>query len=161
MRRDGERIGEPGILCVLRGEVFAALPDSTPFLFTDVRPYSTMATQRKEEIVVSTDPGSLIVDVCGPRFLIRLGTVPAMRFEPPHPSTDVVRVHVDTDKEDFLSYEITDATGNVVVRETSWAVPAGSSDLDIPVRTLSTGVYGIRLWTGRGGTLTGLRAVVH
>jgi len=161
MRRDGERIGEPGILCVLRGEVFAALPDSTPFLFADVRPYSTMATQRKEEIVVSTEPGSLIVDVCGPRFLIRFGSVPVMRFEPPHPSTDIVRVHVDADREDFLSYEITDATGNVVVRETSWTIPAGSSDLDIPVRTLSTGVYGIRLWTGRGGTLSGLRAVVH
>lgn len=161
MRRDGERIGEPGVLCILRGEVFAALPDSTPFLFTDVLPYSTIAAQRKEEIVVSTDPGSLIVDVCGPRFLIRLGTVPVMRFEPPHPSTDIIRVHVDTDKEDFLSYEITDATGNVVVRETLRTVPAGSSDLDIPVSTLSSGVYGVRLWTGRGGTLSGLRAVVH
>jgi len=149
VRRTGSEAGTPGDVAVIYGTAFSAIPDSTPLSF------ATVSVWAGDDVLVVTDDGSLVVDACGPRFLIRVGAQAVVRVVSPTPAQDHIRVAVRLGAADAVSIEIVDLVGDVVTRQDATQLPAGESTLSLALPpTLASGTYMLRVSTRMSGSTT-------
>jgi hypothetical protein len=137
------RLGTVGTLCVLRGTTRLALPDSTAFLVTNYDFWST------ENVALLEDPGYLIVDACGPRFMIKLGADVRVRIASPQPVRDVLTLALDHAQADVLDVLLTDMQGREVLHHTV-AIDATANTTSVPVHACTSGAYVLRVGNARG-----------
>ncbi|CAN5428990.1 hypothetical protein BH10BAC6_BH10BAC6_07450 [soil metagenome] len=140
------RIGTVGTLCVLRGTTQMALPDSTAFTVVSYDFWS------KEKVGLLEDPGYLIVDACGPRFMIRLGADVRVRIAPPLPVQDVLTLELDHREADVLDVELYDMQGRNVLHQNA-AIDATATTLSVPVHACVSGAYLMRVYNARRETI--------
>ena len=149
VRRTGSEAGTPGDVAVIYGTAFSAIPDSTPLSF------ATVSVWAGDDVIVGTDDGSLVVDACGPRFLIRVGVPAVVRVVSPTPAQDHIRIAVRLGAADAVSIEIVDLVGNVVARQDSAQLPSGESTLSLALPpALASGTYMLRVSTRMSGSTT-------
>jgi hypothetical protein len=156
VRRTGPEAGSPGDVAVIHGTAFSAIPDSTPLSF------ATVSVWAGDDVVVVTDDGSLVVDACGPRFLIRVGAQAVVRVVSPTPAQDQIRVAVRLGAADDVSIEIVDLVGDVVARQHTTQLQAGESILSLALPpTLASGTYILRVSTRMSGSTTTTMPVIR
>ncbi len=148
LRSIGPDCGTPGIIAVLHGTAYSAIPDSTEVAFTRTSLWAD------EAVNVQIEDGSVIVDACGPRFMIRIGESSTFRILPPLPARDVISVEAIAKTGDFVTIEIVDGLGNVVRNYQNVKISEGASVLQFPTEGLASGVYGVRITSGSSGSLT-------
>lgn len=136
------RIGTVGTLCVIRGTTQLALPDSTAFTVVNYNFWS------KEKVGLLEDPGYLIVDACGPRFMIKLGADVRVRIAPPLPVQDVLTFELDHREADVLNVVLYDMQGRDVLHYIA-AIDASASTLSVPVHACVSGAYLMRVYNAR------------
>ncbi|MCX6141232.1 MAG: choice-of-anchor D domain-containing protein [Candidatus Kapabacteria bacterium] len=144
----GPDCGRSGVIAILHGEAFSAIPDSTPLAFTRTSIWA------KEAVNVIVDDGSLIVDACGPRFLIQLGQQTIFRLLPPLPAREELSISADARIADVVSIEIVNSVGSVVTSFSNMRIAEGASILRFSLDGLASGVYSVRITSGSHGTLT-------
>jgi len=148
LRSTGPNAGMFGTIATLHGIAYQSIPDSTPLAFARTAIWAT------EAVNVITDDGSIIVDACGPRFLIRLGAQSTFVLRPPVPVRDNIVVNVTSKYGDVARVEIVSSIGSIVQTVDNVAVGVGSSSIICNVQDLPSGVYGIRITSASGGTFT-------
>lgn len=156
VRRRGSDAGTAGSVGVLYGTAFSAIPDSTPLTFASVSIWS------QEDVTVTTDDGSLVVDACGPRFLIRLGAQAAMRIVSQLPVQEHLRIAVSLGVSDDVRIEVVDLMGTHVAETTSVLLSKGETFIDVPLPTaMASGWYIVRVATRTSGSTTATVPVVR
>ena len=156
LRRSGSDAGLPGDVAVLYGTAFSAIPDSTPLSF------ATVSVWAGEDVVVVTDDGSLVVDACGPRFLIRGASQAVVRIVSPTPAQDLIKIAVRLDAADNVSVDVIDLVGNNVVQFSSHELPAGESTISLPLpASIASGTYMLRVSTRMSGSTTATIPVIR
>ncbi|MBK7033099.1 MAG: choice-of-anchor D domain-containing protein [Ignavibacteria bacterium] len=148
LRSTGPDCGRPGVVAVLHGVAFSAIPDSTELAFTRTTIWAT------EAVNVLIDDGSIIVDACGPRFMIQIGAASTFRILPPLPARDVISVEATAKHGDFVTIEIVDGLGNIVRSYNNMKISEGASVLQCSTDGLASGIYGVRVTSGSSGALT-------
>lgn len=154
--RAGPQFGTAGTLAVMKTTTRSAVPDSTPLQFTDITAWSPELTQ------VEHDDGYVIVDACGPRFLI--GVAPKSRFSVVSPtplSSSNVSIRVEADDDDVVDVHIVDALGRTVASYQRIVVGKGLSQLDLDVAHLSAGTYILHVLSNSRGSLTSTIPIVR
>ncbi|MBU3741006.1 MAG: choice-of-anchor D domain-containing protein [Candidatus Kapabacteria bacterium] len=140
----GPVLGRQGVVAAMRGLAKSALPDSTPFTF------ATVALWAVEPTTVNADDGSLVVDACGPRFMIKVGPIRSIRALPPHPFRDVMRFNVETSADAVIDVEVLDAVGNIVHASSGLRIMPPDATVAVPVHELASGYYIVRFRTEQG-----------
>jgi len=135
-------IGSAGTLCVIRGTTRIALPDSTAFTVANYDFWS------KDKVGLLEDPGYLIVDACGPRFMIKLGADVRVRIAPPVPVRDVLTLELEHRQADVLEVVLLDMQGRDVLHYSS-SIDETATTLAVPVHALSSGAYVVRVLNAR------------
>lgn len=148
LRSLGPECGNSGVVAVLHGEAFSAIPDSTSLAFTRTSIWA------KEAVNVIVDDGSLVVDACGPRFLIQVGQQTTFRLLPPLPAREELSISADAKIADVVSVEIVSIVGSVVKSFNNMRIAEGASVLRCSLDGLASGVYSIRITSGSSGSLT-------
>jgi hypothetical protein len=97
-----------------------------------------------------TDDGTLVVDACGPRFLITFGPIRTIRIAPPYPSRDVVALDIEATDEATCDVDVVDLVGNVVLRRDNVRIHRGQQRVAIPSPELGSGQYIVRVRTALG-----------
>jgi len=139
-------IGGPGIVAVLRGEARPAIPDSTALRLPRVVVRSTQAA------TAIVQEGSVTVDVCGPRFMIRHGGLAAVRVLPPVPSAGLLQLEVTAYEADNIAVGVVDVQGRTVAQITV-RIEAGSTVVPLDLSQVGSGVYQLRCRGNGGGAL--------
>jgi len=152
---DGPNMGRPGVVCTMVGTAFGALPDSTGFIFSN----STVTAGESTTII--TTPGSLVVDACGPRFLIRLGAPSGFKILPPTPAQYEVQIEVLANIPQRVSVDFINSVGDIIPTNVSESFAAGTFQLSVPISNLANGLYGMRFTTSLGGTYILMLPVVR
>lgn len=155
LKATGPNAGRPGVVAVLHGTARQALPDSTALSFTQTTIWAT------EAVNVLTKNGFIIVDACGPRFLIRHNAMPVFRLHPPVPVRETIVIGVQSYYADIARVEIINSTGQIVQTTENIAIAIGTSTVSCNVSGLSSGVYGVRVTSASGGTFTASVPVVR
>jgi hypothetical protein len=149
VRRTGSEAGSPGDVAVIHGTAFSAIPDSTPLSF------ATVSLWAGDDVIIGTDDGSLVVDACGPRFLIRIGSQASVRVVSPTPAQDHLRLAISLGAADNVWIEMVDLVGNSVVHSQVEELPTGESTITLPLpSTLASGTYILRVTTRMSGSIT-------
>ncbi|MBI2794641.1 MAG: choice-of-anchor D domain-containing protein [Ignavibacteria bacterium] len=143
--RIGPNLGSPGIVAVLKGVANPAIPDSTLFVF------SQFAVRSLEPVDVTADDGLLIVDVCGPRNIIKLVPPTSVSIMPPHPVRDNLNFQVNTSSNEQLSVKLINTIGNLTNELGDYSVDSGVSNLSVPLPSLASGMYIVIITTNHGG----------
>ncbi|MBS1561874.1 MAG: choice-of-anchor D domain-containing protein [Bacteroidetes bacterium] len=144
IRADSTRqLGTVGTLCVLRGTTRLALPDSTAFVVANYNLWSA------DKVALLEDPGYLIVDACGPRFMIKLGADVRVRIASPQPVRDVLTLALDHAQADVLDVVLVDMQGREVLHH-SVAIDAAATTTSIPIHPCASGAYVLRVGNARG-----------
>lgn len=143
-RRAGPDFGQQGVLAIIRGVAQSALPDSTPLNIVGTRVWST------EQVDVTERDGWLIVDACGPRFLIRRDAQPIIRVLPPLPARDNITVEFVAKYIDEARVSIIDAVGVEVGNLSPIAIHTGTQNFMINAGALPSGMYFLRIETQSG-----------
>lgn len=151
----GAVLGREGIVAVLAGTTKSALPDTTPFSFARV------ALWAMEPTTVQADDGSLLVDACGPRFLIKIGAIRAIVPVPPQPSRENMAYAVEAVADGLVDVDVVDALGNTVALHHGLRVPSGQSVIHIPVHDLASGYYLVHFRTQHGTIATHIGLIVR
>lgn len=154
--RAGPLFGVAGTLAVMKTTTRSAVPDSTPLQFTDITAWSSELTR------VDYDDGYVIVDACGPRFLI--GIAPKSRFTvvSPTPLTaSSVSLRVEADDDDVIDVHIIDPLGRTVASHQRVNVGKGLSQLEFDVTHLSAGTYILHVLSNSRGSLTSTIPIVR
>lgn len=156
VRRSGANAGAAGAVAVLHGTAFSAIPDSTPLSF------ATVSVWAQEDVVVQNDDGSLVVDACGPRFLIRPGSQAVMRIVSPAPAHDRVSVSVTLVGSDYVACEILDMMGDIVATFPMRELPQGETVMHVPLPApLASGTYIVRVITRMSGSTSTTLPVIR
>ncbi len=156
VRRRGPDAGTPGSVGVLYGTAFSSIPDSTPLTFASVSIWS------RDDVNVTADDGSLVVDACGPRFLIRLGALAAMRIVSQLPVQEHLRIAVSLGASDDVRIEVVDLMGTHVAETTTVLLPKGETLIDVPFPSaIASGWYIVRVATRTSGSTTATVPVVR
>ncbi len=145
-------LGKLGVVASFRGITKSALPDSTSFSFTRVALWAVEPTQ------VRSDDGSLVVDACGPRFMIRVGPIKSIVAVPPQPVRDAMAFDVTTTEASTLDVDLVDAVGHVVRTIHDLHVTPPMARISVPVHDVASGYYLVRFRSASGtlGTHQGL-----
>jgi len=147
VRRTGTEAGGAGTVAVLHGTAFSAIPDSTPLSF------STVSVWAQEDVLVENDDGSLVVDACGPRFLIRIGSQAGVRIVSPTPVRDHVAIAIALAAPDKIAIDVVDVLGGTVLHTQSRELPSGMTNIDIQLpETIASGTYILRVSTRMSGS---------
>ncbi len=145
--RRGSEAGSPGAVAILCGTAFSAIPDSTPLSFT------TVSVWAQEDVTVDAEDGSLVVDACGPRFLVRLSSKAVVRVVSATPPRDEVLLSVRLGGSDRVAVEVVDLVGNRIATLASTSLPAGESIVPVALpATLASGTYVLRVSTRMSGS---------
>jgi hypothetical protein len=144
----GARLGSEGVVAVIVGTTKSALPDTTAFSFTRVALWAV------EPTTVQSDDGSLLVDACGPRFLIKVGPIKSIVALPPQPARDNMTFGVEAAAETTVSVDVVDALGNLVKTIPDLRVASGYSAVHVPVTELASGYYLVHFRTPQGTIAT-------
>jgi hypothetical protein len=154
-RRTGPEIGRAGTLATITGIAMSALPDSTVLDLNATTVWSAEKTTMEE------DDGLLLVDACGPRFMITLNSDTRGLIEPPHPIEDVLSVQLDAMHDDDVQVEFINSVGERVHRD---RIQIGRgrtvARFELP-DAVTSGFYAIRLFGTSGEILTSARLVVR
>jgi hypothetical protein len=143
--RSGPNLGRPGVVAVLKGVARPAIPDSTLFVF------SQMVVRSLEPVDVTADDGLLIVDVCGPRNIIKLVPPTSVSIMPPHPVRDNLNFQVNASFSEQLSVKLINTIGNLTSDLGDYSVDSGVSNLSVPLPSLASGMYVVIITTNHGG----------
>lgn len=147
VRRTGTEAGDAGTVAVLHGTAFSAIPDSTPISF------ATVSVWAQEDVIVENDDGSLVVDACGPRFLIRIGSQAGVRIVSPTPARDHVAIAIELAAPDKIAIDVVDVLGGTVLHTQSRELPSGTTNIDIQLpETIASGTYILRVATRMSGS---------
>lgn len=141
----GTRAGDEGVVAVIHGVAHSALPDSTDLAFRNVVITSV------ESVSSSTDDGVLIVDACGPRNPIIFRSPTTVRLLPPQPVSDNLSLEVVAPYQEQINIEIVSLLGERQPARSNVVVGEGTSVIDVPIPSINTGSYVVRVTTGRGG----------
>jgi hypothetical protein len=156
VRRRGPDAGTPGSVGVLYGTAFSAIPDSTPLTFASVSIWS------RDDVNVAADDGSLVVDACGPRFLVRHGALAVMRIVSQLPVQEHLRIAVSLGASDDVRIDVVDLMGTHVAETTSVMLPEGETLIDVPLPSaIASGWYIVRVATRTSGSTTATVPVVR
>lgn len=151
----GVNAGKPGTIAVISGVASPALPDSTLFVFSNVKVWS------RDTVTTSTDPGLLIVDVCGPRNLISLVAPTTMRIAEPLPVNNTLVVEITAPYSERVTIQIVDVQGSSICTYEALNASSGRSVIHVPVSHIPSGAYIIHATTGRGGVFDMPTLIVH
>lgn len=147
--RTGPNFSAIGTLSVLRCIAHSAIPDSTPLHITDMKVWSTEPTK------LENDDGYVIVDACGPRFLIDLMGRSRFAIQPPLPvSSSTLPVRVDAGTDDVIDVRLVDALGQVVASFMRVPVGKGLSTHQFDISQLASGTYTIIIQSNSRSSLT-------
>lgn len=147
--RMGPNFGALGTLSVLRCVAHSAIPDSTPLHITDMKVWSA------EPTTLENDDGYVIVDACGPRFLIDLMGRSRFAIQPPLPITSsTLSVRVDAETDDVMDVRLVDALGQVVAAFMRVPVGKGLSTHQFAISQLASGTYSIIIQSNSRSSLT-------
>ena len=146
--RTGPNLGKPGIISTLKGVAYPAIPDSTLFVFSE------MSVSSLEPVDVTADDGLLIVDICGPRNIIKLAPPTSLSIMPPHPVRNNLNFKIDASFTEQLSINLIDAIGNLTANLGDYSVESGISSLSVPLPALASGMYVVIVTTNHGGRFT-------
>ncbi|MBC8124115.1 MAG: hypothetical protein H7X70_00145 [Candidatus Kapabacteria bacterium] len=144
----GPDCGNTGVIATLHGTAYSALPDSTGLEFTRTVIWA------KEAVNVIVDDGSLIVDACGPRFLIRIGQQTRFQLLPPVPTRDALSIAADAMRTDVASVELFNSIGSSVRTFENIHIDEGASVVRLSLADLPSGVYRIRISSASYGSLS-------
>lgn len=156
VRRTGADAGQAGTAAVLHGTAFSAIPDSTPLSF------ATVSVWAQEDVVVENDDGSLVVDACGPRFLIRIGSQAVIRIVSPTPARDRAVVAIELAATDHVTIDLVDVLGGTVLHTQRRELPSGTTNIDVQLpHTIASGTYILRVATRTSGSATTTLPVIR
>ena len=144
----GPECGYVGVIATLHGTAYSSLPDSTGLDF------SRTVIWAREAVNVVVDDGSLIVDACGPRFLIQLGQQTRFRLLPPVPTRDVLSIATDAKRTDVASVEMYNSIGSAVKTFGSLHIDEGASVVRLSLADLPSGVYRLHISSASNGSLS-------
>ncbi len=154
--RAGASFGGTGSLVVLRCRAHSAIPDSTPLLITD------MKTWAAEQTVMDHDDGYVIVDACGPRFLIDLMAKSKFAIQPPLPITsNTLPIRVEAENDDVMDIRVVDALGQVVASFMRVHVGKGLSTHQFDISNLAAGSYSVVIQSNSRGAFTSKVPIVR
>lgn len=147
--RTGPDFGSIGTLSVLRCIAHSAIPDSTPLQITDIKAWSAEPTKLEH------DDGYVIVDACGPRFLIDPTGRSRFSIQPPLPITSsTLPVSVDAEADDVMDVRLVDALGQVAASFMRVRVGKGLSTHQFDISQLASGTYTVVIQSNSRSTLT-------
>lgn len=139
-------------LVVITGRAKAALPDSTPITFGE----STIHLRGINRIEQEFDEGYLVVDVCGPRFLVDFGATASIAGA--HPSNGDIVVNVVALRPEAATVVCTDVSGRIVHRR-NVDLPQGTSHVVIALDGAHSGWHCVHL-QGQFGTIVRLPVMI-
>jgi len=154
IRRDGlapTPFGGIDTLCWLVGVSGPGIPDSTDFRIRDVE------ISAQETTTHSVRNGTLVVDACGPRFLVNFRQPAAVRV---HQDGQQIILNVVAAEEDVLRWDLLTLEGNEIVHGEA-SVAQGQSRHHIDVSTVSSSVVFLRCTTRNGGRYSTLVPIIR
>jgi photosystem II stability/assembly factor-like uncharacterized protein len=153
--RTGPEIGRAGTLATLTGIAMPVLPDST---ILDVNASTVWSI---EKTTMEEEDGILLVDACGPRFMITLNNQTRAVIQPPHPIEDVFSVQLDAMHDDEVLVEFINSVGERVHHDRVHVQRGRTVSQFVLPEAVSSGLYVIRLRAAHGEILTAARLVVR
>ncbi|MFM8771931.1 MAG: hypothetical protein ACKOE4_07940 [Candidatus Kapaibacterium sp.] len=154
--RAGASFGGTGSLVILRCRAHSAIPDSTPLLLTDMKAWAA------EQTVMDHDDGFVIVDACGPRFLIDLMAKSRFAIQPPLPITSyTLPIRVEAENDDVMDIRVVDALGQVVASFMRVHVGKGLSTHQFDIANLAAGSYSVVIQSNSRGAFTSTVPIVR
>lgn len=139
-------------LVVVRGRARAALPDSSVVKFGEAAVY----LRGINKIETDFQNGYLVVDVCGPRFLVDFGATASIAG--PVPVQGALTVNVTSVRPEGATIVCTDAVGRIVHHQ-EVDIPEGSSQLVIGLDGARSGWHCVHL-QGQYGTMVRLPVMI-
>lgn len=149
---NGEPMGAAGIAMVLRGRAHMALPDECPLPLTEVLIQTDSAT------TLDYRAGSLVVDACGPRYLIAVTNPAAIAVAAPNPSVGSISVRIGLKAADVCTVELSTLDGRTVLQR-QYGLAAGDHVLEVAPD--ASGLYLLRIRTVGGSVYTEVRTVIR
>jgi hypothetical protein len=108
-----------------------------------------------EPTKLENDDGYVIVDACGPRFLIDLMGRSRFAIQPPLPvSSSTLPVRVDAETDDVMDVRLVDALGQVVASFMRVPLGKGLSTHQFDISQLASGTYTIIIQSNSRSSLT-------